>query len=107
MSILRLGANLESVSYQCPWHGQFWMDADGQLQGDRRRESAGGPLAPMDIEPLPQNCPQCRTRLMLVRRGVSGTVLTYVCQQHGRFWIDEDGRLREERRAADRPKPSG
>jgi hypothetical protein len=47
MSILRRGVNLESVSYQCPWHGQFWMDSDGRLlqrqleeptQADRQRE---------------------------------------------------------------------
>jgi hypothetical protein len=43
---------------------------------------------------------------MLVRRGMSGAFLTYTCPQHGRFWIDDDGRLREEQRAADRPRQS-
>ena len=98
MSILRSGVHLESVSYQCPWHGQFWMDVDGQLQGDRRREPAGAPLAPIDTEPLPQNCPQCGTRMMLVQRGMRGAFLAYVCPPHGRFWLDNDGRLHKERR---------
>ena len=45
--------------------------------------------------PLPLNCPRCGTPLVPVVRGVSGDLHYYHCREHGRFWLDFDGRLRE------------
>jgi hypothetical protein len=47
-------------------------------------------------------CPRCGKPLS-ARQGRRGSLAFYHCLRHGRFWIDEDGRLREERRSSDRP----
>lgn len=62
------------------------------------------PLEASDAIPL--YCPRCGKPLSALK-GDHGSLAFYHCLRHGRFWIDADGRLREERRAADRPKLVG
>lgn len=57
-----------------------------------------------DEEPLPLHCPHCGVSMTVVLRGVSGGFVSYTCITHGRFWIDHDGQLRQERLSTDRPK---
>jgi hypothetical protein len=52
---------------------------------------------------VPTNCPQCGKLLEIVKSEY-GDRSIYICFDHGRFWLDDDGRLREERRSPDRPK---
>jgi hypothetical protein len=49
-------------------------------------------------EALPLNCPQCGKRLEQTRSGQNDGNVSYLCLVHGRFWIDEAGGLRQERR---------
>ena len=56
-----------------------------------------GPMQP----PCDLNCPRCGKPLSALQ-GHRGSLAFYHCLRHGRFWIDEDGRLREERRSSDR-----
>jgi len=51
------------------------------------------------------NCPHCGNPLDTLQIH-NGPWQFFRCVQHGRFWLDNDGRLREERRSADRPKRS-
>jgi hypothetical protein len=48
-------------------------------------------------EPIPLNCPKCGKRLEQTQTAQAGGA-SYLCLVHGRFWIDEAGDLREERR---------
>ena len=48
-----------------------------------------------DAETAPLKCPRCGRPLILVVRGVSGDLIYYNCNEHGRFWLDDYGRLRE------------
>jgi hypothetical protein len=64
---------------------------------------------PIDMaasDPQPLNCPHCRQRVNILK-DQNAKRAVYHCLRHGRFWIDDDGRLREERRSADRPKQRG
>jgi hypothetical protein len=49
----------------------------------------------MELPIPPLNCPYCGTPLVLVVRGVSGVFRYYHCREHGRFWLDFDGKLQE------------
>jgi hypothetical protein len=44
---------------------------------------------------LPLSCPRCSKTLVFVARGIANDLMYYVCATHGRFWIDDEGRLRE------------
>ena len=46
-------------------------------------------------------CPHCEKPLELLRHVPSAGPM-YFCLRHGRFWIDSDGRMREERRTIPR-----
>jgi hypothetical protein len=50
------------------------------------------------------DCPRCGKRLEAFRRHVTPRPILF-CLRHGKFWIDDDGRIREERRSTARPKP--
>jgi hypothetical protein len=50
-----------------------------------------------------QDCPHCGQRLEPLRLQ-RNTRNLYLCLRHGRFWIDDDGRVREDRRKVLRPK---
>ena len=54
-----------------------------------------------DTDPPRLNCPYCGKALLVFRVTVPGGPnrpdrLSYHCPQHGRFWIDDDGALREQ-----------
>ena len=119
MTVVRRGVSGAFLSYYCATHGRFWLDHDGQLRQERR--SADGPTSPRQVgenvggvppvpigaveasDPIPLNCPRCGVRLAVVRVGVSGDLVSYQCQKDGRFWLDDEGRLRHELRSQDRP----
>jgi hypothetical protein len=62
----------------------------------------GASHAPMNIvDPIPLNYPRCGQPLD-AQQNPTGTV--YRCPEHGLFWFDDDGNLREERRSPERPK---
>jgi hypothetical protein len=46
-------------------------------------------------------CPHCAKPLESLRHSVT-TRHIYFCLRHGKFWIDDDGRVREDRRAIPR-----
>src|SRR5262245_7487821 len=52
-------------------------------------------------KPPSLNCPFCGHPLDM-QQNATGTV--YRCQDHGLFWFDDEGRLREERRSPARPR---
>lgn len=60
------------------------------------------PMAP--AKPPSLNCPFCGHPLDM-QQNATGTV--YRCQDHGLFWFDDEGRLREERRSPARPRSVG
>jgi len=49
----------------------------------------------MELPIPPLTCPHCGTPLVLVVRGVSGDLNYYHCREHGRFWLDFDGKLKK------------
>ena len=58
------------------------------------------------MKPLDQialSCPRCDKPLEALKPH-DGYRAIYQCPRDGRFWIDDDGRLREERRSPNRPK---
>jgi hypothetical protein len=52
-----------------------------------------------ESDPIPLNCPRCGKPMTMLRIGSNGGRSTYRCLCHGRFWIDDNGRLREQRRS--------
>jgi hypothetical protein len=52
----------------------------------------------IDPDPLPLNCPQCDDSLTAPRIGLKGSQLVYICLARERFWIDQAGNLRQDRR---------
>jgi hypothetical protein len=52
---------------------------------------------------IPLNCPRCGKPLKVLKPH-DGYRTIYQCPLDGRFWMDENGRLCEERRSPDRPK---
>ena len=61
-------------------------------------------MSQADSDAIPLNCPYCG-RPLAHRDGTNGSPgATYHCLRHGRFWLDEELRLQENRRPQDRPK---
>jgi nitrite reductase/ring-hydroxylating ferredoxin subunit len=58
------------------------------------------------IRPRP-NCPHCGIPMSIVRRGVSGELVSYLCPWHGRFWLDEGDQLRPDPRQDENPQSAG
>jgi uncharacterized C2H2 Zn-finger protein len=54
-------------------------------------------------EPLLLKCPRCGKPLAILK-APNGTGKTYHCPVDGRFWLDDGGALREERRSSERPQ---
>jgi Zn-finger nucleic acid-binding protein len=49
------------------------------------------------------NCPHCGIQMSILRRGVSGNLVSYLCPWHGRFWLDEGEQLRTDPRPDEHP----
>jgi hypothetical protein len=49
-------------------------------------------------DPPPLNCPHCGVPLTAARIGLQGRQVVYICLVHERFWTDQAGNLRQDRR---------
>jgi hypothetical protein len=59
-------------------------------------------MAPTD-EHRP-NCPHCGVAMSILRRGVRGDLVSYLCPWHGRFWLDNGQELRTDTRSDEPPQ---
>jgi hypothetical protein len=52
------------------------------------------------------NCPHCGIPMSILRRGVSGDLVSYLCPWHGRFWLEGE-QLRADPRPDEYPHSAG
>ena len=58
-----------------------------------------------DPDPIRErpNCPHCGIPMSILRRGVRGDLVSYLCPWHGRFWLDDSQELRADTRSDETP----